>query len=669
MKLISCYIENFGTFRHQSFSFEEGLNVYLEDNGWGKTTLAAFLKAMFYGLEYRIRSKELYERPLYHPWQGGRFGGELVFQTEGLQYRVSRFFGKKASEDEFYLTDCATNKPSLRYSSLLGEELFGIDRDSFERSIFICLSQKAPSMSDSIRSRLGSLLEASGDGESFQDAVRALDRAALRIRAKRGNGGLLGDLEHRRLQLKEQVLSCNDAASQALRLEENISVLHRQILELESRRALLLERMEQAALLAEAQAYKRLCREINARRERLCEVNSLFPDGPPSEEELEQVRERCHRLQLAHINLGQIRELPPPPSPRGNPGAPALTALGGLLALFACVSFFLELFSSPALPASLLLMGLLLLMGGLIWRLLQKSSFSTAVRDYRAAAEREKEKRRELTRACQELEEEIRLFFRRFPDIQKPEGLSDVPRLIASLQGRLYERKHLEEELSSLEKELDREHPARDRLLTDPPSSEEASPSRIRAELAACDDRLKELLSSLTECSDRLEKASLLADQKGDVENELAALEEKVAHLEARHNRILACMEYLSAAKERLSTGYMHSMEESFQAYLSLLDTRSQHKITLDTDLSPYVSQGGRLWKQAYLSRGYSDLVNLCLRLALADAMYRQEVPFLIMDDPFVNLDAAKLTGAKAFLRALAGDRQILYFTCHESRV
>ncbi|MBQ3516575.1 MAG: AAA family ATPase, partial [Lachnospiraceae bacterium] len=51
MRLVSCYIENFGKLHRFSYDFQEGLNVICEENGWGKTTLAAFLKAMFYGME------------------------------------------------------------------------------------------------------------------------------------------------------------------------------------------------------------------------------------------------------------------------------------------------------------------------------------------------------------------------------------------------------------------------------------------------------------------------------------------------------------------------------------------------------------------------------------------------------------------------------------------
>ena len=46
MKLIECYVENFGKISRQKFSFKDGLNCMTEDNGSGKTTLATFIKVM-----------------------------------------------------------------------------------------------------------------------------------------------------------------------------------------------------------------------------------------------------------------------------------------------------------------------------------------------------------------------------------------------------------------------------------------------------------------------------------------------------------------------------------------------------------------------------------------------------------------------------------------------
>ena len=51
MRLISCHIENFGKLSQLDLDFSHEIHSVYEKNGWGKSTLAAFLKIMFYGFE------------------------------------------------------------------------------------------------------------------------------------------------------------------------------------------------------------------------------------------------------------------------------------------------------------------------------------------------------------------------------------------------------------------------------------------------------------------------------------------------------------------------------------------------------------------------------------------------------------------------------------------
>ena len=51
MRLISCHIENFGKLHELDIDFDPGESVIFEENGWGKSTLAAFIRIMFYGFE------------------------------------------------------------------------------------------------------------------------------------------------------------------------------------------------------------------------------------------------------------------------------------------------------------------------------------------------------------------------------------------------------------------------------------------------------------------------------------------------------------------------------------------------------------------------------------------------------------------------------------------
>ena len=138
MKLISCHIENFGKLSDLRVDFVEGINLFHEMNGWGKSTLAAFLRVMFYGFDSKKESGSFdKERVVYRPWQGGTYGGEVDFSYQGKVYRISRTFGKTEKTDAFHLYDLMTNLECHDFSSDIGTEIFGLDSASFKRSAFI----------------------------------------------------------------------------------------------------------------------------------------------------------------------------------------------------------------------------------------------------------------------------------------------------------------------------------------------------------------------------------------------------------------------------------------------------------------------------------------------------------------------------------------------------
>ena len=107
MKLIACHINNFGKLSNLNINFNDGVNIINQPNGWGKSTLAAFLKAMLYGFDTKKEPGAFEkERKLYKPWQGGTYGGELDFETGGVEYRIVRSFGLTEKQDDFPSCTC-----------------------------------------------------------------------------------------------------------------------------------------------------------------------------------------------------------------------------------------------------------------------------------------------------------------------------------------------------------------------------------------------------------------------------------------------------------------------------------------------------------------------------------------------------------------------------------
>ncbi len=198
MKLISMHIDNFGGLRNFDYIFEDGLNVILHDNGWGKTTMAAFLKAMLYGYDSR-RSRDVTEneRRRYLPWQGGKYGGTLDFEAEGVQYRISRTFGETPRFDTVKIINLDTHTNAKIPADKIGETLFHLDANAFQRSVFINQNGlMIDGAASSIHSRLNSLVSQANDVVVFDGAISELTQQ-IKYYEKTGARGELGKLDRR----------------------------------------------------------------------------------------------------------------------------------------------------------------------------------------------------------------------------------------------------------------------------------------------------------------------------------------------------------------------------------------------------------------------------------------------------------------------------------------
>lgn len=192
MKILSCHIENFGKIHDYFIEFSGGSNIICEENGWGKSTFVAFIRAMFYGLEGDGKKSIATgnERKRYKPWQGGVFGGQLVFEIQGKKYLISRVFKDKKVNDEFELRDATTNLLVKEYTSKIGEEIFKINRESFLRTVFIEQNQCETLPTDDINAKIGQLADNSNDLNNFEAATAKLTEIISKLNPNRATGSI-----------------------------------------------------------------------------------------------------------------------------------------------------------------------------------------------------------------------------------------------------------------------------------------------------------------------------------------------------------------------------------------------------------------------------------------------------------------------------------------------
>ena len=303
MRLKACHITGFGKMKDRSFDFTNGLNVFCEENGFGKSTLASFIKVMLYGFEDESkRSLKDKEREKYRPWNKSVYGGSIVFEYDGKEYEVSRTFGKNENDDSFEVRELPSNAVcSLFEKSSLGETIFGIDKNSFFRTAYIAsrdLNKSDESITDSIRAKLGNLTDATDDINNFDTAVSRFEKKMNEYTPERKTGKIKS--------LQNEIADKNNRLRNLEDVEKATEILEGQIVAQTGRidkdklRIKELKDTEGKVMKAESnkakkKMYDSLKEDYETSRKNTDEIFDFFAGHIPSLSDINSVREKSLR--------------------------------------------------------------------------------------------------------------------------------------------------------------------------------------------------------------------------------------------------------------------------------------------------------------------------------------------------------------------------------------
>lgn len=295
MRLIKCYIENFGMFSGYSVDFKDGLNSFYSENSTGKTTLSVFISAMLFGFpETRKQSLDENERKKYSPWQGGTYGGSLTIDIGGTAYTVERTFGTKSADDTYTLRYTKTGTVSSDYGPNIGEELFGIDRDGFLRTVF--LSEKnlpVRNENKTISAKLGSLVGVDGDVGGFDEAIRLLDDRRKFYYKKSGSceiNNVKARIVEKNLE-RDRLIATKEKAEQTAEALRELGERKRR---LEEKKAEISERLIRDAKNQEREVhierYRSLAKKLQEEKKRRYEIEAVLGEEKPTAAMIEEAR-------------------------------------------------------------------------------------------------------------------------------------------------------------------------------------------------------------------------------------------------------------------------------------------------------------------------------------------------------------------------------------------
>ncbi len=549
MQLLACSIENFGKLHQFHADFHEGLNIYCEDNGYGKSTLLAFIRVMFYGLRGERRN-ELAEndRRRYRPWQGGTFGGSLTFEAKGRRYRIERTFGERKAQDTFRIFNADTGMACMDYFENVGEMLFEIDADSFRRTVFIGQQAVSAEATSGIHAKIGAVQDDAGDMNRYEAADLLLKDELNRLSPDRKTGEicrLREDMELRRAEISR------------------LPALEKQVhLQSEELKTALLRRTGIKNRLAAVQQ----------------ELTALGQDARDA------------------AAAGGESSIAGQAAAAGESSIAGQTAAAGAAALAGTDRTVRH--ARKASRPWVLLSGFLIIAAGLL--VLTMSVFRMAGEILIAAG------------------------------------------LVLALSGFLLAARKQQALL-------------KDRL-------------ELAGTLSQYTDLLNEANDVIRTAENRLQESKRQVRELQEQADAYEAAFGRLQELRKRNEILSLTRDYLRRAKENFAGKYLNALRTSFAKYYRELSGCTEEEIPyeLDADFRIHLRESGTDHESASLSAGGQDLAGLCRRMAFADAMYPAEKPFLLLDDPFVNLDTEKTKLALAFLSRAAGEYQILYFTCHK---
>lgn len=687
MRIQKIHIENFGRLHDLNLDFNAGLNVIRAENGWGKSTLAAFIKAMFYGLDYTTkRSLKENERKKYLPWQGGAFGGSMEFLAGKKRYRVERTFGVREKEDTFVLYDLSTGLRSDVYSEKLGEELFHVDRSAFARSSFFTQQDFTVSVNDSLNTGLTHVGEDARDMQNYENAVSSLEER-MKYYRKTGGRGQIDKWKEEQWKIHEALNDCREKEKAAAKWKEKIAekeceeqALSQNIRKLENEIRDAQVYREGASKRAQHDFLKNQAHEREEKLRQTAAALAEFTRAPATEEELDRCRDSIYQLRTLRMQEGEAAEQRKQAEDYLKELENSMEKLPGPnIAIWFLMSFLVAA-GMMAIVRKWVFPGIFLVAAGLaiacteIYRERLAEKRKKSFWDKHASGEQALKAAEENSHSLKNRREALEREISGFLHLPEGTGIQDIERLWKLERQRSQTYGILKQTYESQRKEACR---SREAWLQFRGNLSEEEISRFL--------NLEESKREIAELQQELEKfrsiRESLVKELRDMHNQVRILEEnaeQIPELEEEEERILGELEnavgeygllektvkYLKTARDQFSTRYLKELQQGLLHYMEILEPKQDAQVALDVRLKVKIQEAGAFRDLEYFSAGWQDLIQIAERFSVVDALYKEEQPVLILDDSFVNLDTEKQKRAMGLLEKMAEKRQMIYFTC-----
>lgn len=616
----------FGALENAVLEPGPGLTVITAPNEAGKSTWAAFWRAMLYGVSTREQNKAgfLADKTRYLPWSGAPMSGEAQLEWQGKEITLRRAPTKTNPFGGFQAVYTASGDPAPGLTAAnAGEQLAGVGKEVYLRSAFVGQGGAAIGASQELEARIAALATSGEEDVAYSAVERTLKDWRNRRRLNRSNG-LIPQMEEERSRLEASLREMSDARRRKGSAEQELERLEAKREELQSDLEIWariekheLNRRYGEAYLEWEKAKEAVPEEVSHPVFGTMTGEEAWALAQEKQKEREAAEEENRRLAAQRERLEEKRW--------GSRGWMLRFAAFSVIWLVGMLVNFIVNTPTPGPLAALLLTLICTAVFWMRWKraLRQLDELPLVSQpdetDWLGQAA---EYRETLAKAAQAKAAEAAAR-RRVDDL-------------AAQGGRLFD---------TLE-------------MLYPPAQSKAATA---AQLAAVERELAWVRGELARADGAL---SQMGDPEG-AEDRKSELDKQLAQRLEEYDALSTALEALSAANDQLRQRFSPALNQKAGELFAALTGGRWDRLALARDFSAQAAREGEALPRSALalSAGTIDQLYLAVRLAVC-VLTVPDAPILL-DDALSAFDDGRMERALTLLKELGEERQILLFSCH----
>lgn len=673
MKILSIQ-GYFGNINGQKIDFSDKLCCRVLPNGWGKTTLCAFIRVMLYGLNTSKMdsSNFLSDKTKYYPQEGKIMSGKMIVEFAGRNITIIRESSKNGLMQDFEAFYEDTGEPCHELTSKnCGEVLLGMSEDVFLSSAMIDGLDMTRSSTE-LNELIISLAQTGDSTSKCSNALKTINRWQLDLNSGNGHGEIPNlekdykEIEQKLDNIQNVDFEMQKQREKVLELTEKAEILHAEYETIYKSYAGKIAQEESTLIILKKDVEKRI---------------KQLKNGLPDEELLKKAEdalygyegavelEREKRKDMPFVDSNFINAVKQVDKRRTKEEVkrnyivrPKIRWVAMILALFLAIAAagttWIEVDwgkLTPYMPYILSAMALISILTCFIGSVprLKDHDEDYDESKYKLDIERKK------TVGAQHMATSV--LQERYDDVIKIAGkiwpnIKTIEQASAWIRGSRHDFQLLKQEQNKLQEIVYNMQKMESSRKTNAAAQEDVDKAKLRAI-----DARKEAEKAQNELSIMQGRVQTFGNAV-DLRMAKEQIKAKMYNAERKMDALKLAEKIVKEQNSLLSAKISPKITELAQQYMAYLTNDKYTEVKLDSSLkAKCAGYDGKLLDSLRLSTGTKDQLYFALRLAVCQVIAgeKESVP-IILDDPFVTWDSKRSEKGLRLLQFIANERQII---------